>query len=120
MDATAAPSQGPARPDLIVDRDRPGAVVAGMLLVASDTLLRRAYARPVLRGRYAAQVSLECPVFGVGQWEKTVNFQEGVGGWERVSFIVRSRLEAEQPEVPVDGLALPCPGLTGDWGRSRV
>ena len=48
-----------------------------MLLVA-DTLLRRAYARPVMRGRYARQAALECPVFGAAPWEKTVNFQEGV------------------------------------------
>ena len=69
-----------------------------LLLVAVDTLLRRAYARPVMRGRYAGQAALECPVFGTAPWEKTVNFQEGVGRWERASFIVRSRLEAEPPE----------------------
>ena len=87
-----------------------------MLLVASDTLLRRAYARPVMRGRYAGRASLECPVFGAAPWERTVNFQEGVGRWERASFIVRSRLEAEPPEVPVDGLALTLSGFTGESG----
>ena len=87
-----------------------------MLLVATDTLLRRAYARPVMRGRYARQAALECPVFGAGPWEKTVNFQEGVGRWERASFIVRSKLEAEPPEVPVDGLALTLSGFTGESG----
>ena len=87
-----------------------------MLLVAVDTLLRRAYARPVMRGRYAGQAALECPVFGTTPWEKTVNFQEGVGRWERASFIVRSRLEAEPPEVPVDGLSLTLSGFTGESG----
>ena len=87
-----------------------------MLLVATDTLLRRAYARPVMRGRYARQAALECPVFGAGPWEKTVNFKEGVGRWERASFIVRSKLEAEPPEVPVDGLALTLSGFTGESG----
>ena len=87
-----------------------------MLLVATDTLLRRAYARPVMRGRYARRAALECPVFGAGPWEKTVNFQEGVGRWERASFIVRSKLEAEPPEVPVDGLALTLSGFTGESG----
>ncbi len=87
-----------------------------MLLVASDTLLRRAYARPVMRGRYAGRAALECPVFGSAPWERTVNFQEGVGRWERASFIVRSRLEAEPPEVPVDGLAVTLSGFTGESG----
>ena len=87
-----------------------------MLLVASDTLLRRAYARPVMRGRYAGRASLECPVFGSAPWERTVNFQESVGRWERAAFIVRSRLEAEPPEVPVDGMALTLSGFTGESG----
>ena len=87
-----------------------------MLLVAADTLLQRAYARPVMRGRYARQAALECPVFGAAPWEKTVNFQEGVGRWERASFIVRSRMEAEPPEVPIDGLSLTLSGFTGESG----
>ena len=87
-----------------------------LLLVAADTLLRRAYARPALRGRYAGRAALECPVFGAAPWEKTVNFQEGVGRWERASFIVRSRLEAEPPEVPVDGISLTLSGFTGESG----
>ncbi len=87
-----------------------------MLLVAADTLLRRAYARPFMQGRYASRAALECPVFGAGPWEKTVNFQEGAGRWERASFIVRSRLEAEPPEVPVDGLSLTLSGFTGESG----
>ena len=87
-----------------------------MLLVASDTLLRRAYARPAMRGRYAGRAALECPVFGSAPWEKAVNFQESVGRWERASFIVRSRLEAEPPEVPVDGLSLTLSGFSGESG----
>ena len=87
-----------------------------MLLVASDTLLRRAYARPVMRGRYAGRAALECPVFGSAPWERTVNFQESVGRWERAAFIVRSRLESEPPEVPVDGLSLTLSGFTGESG----
>ena len=87
-----------------------------MLLVAVDSLLQRAYARPVMRGRFARQAALECPVFGAAPWEKTVNFQEGAGRWERASFIVRSRLEAEPPEVPIDGLTLTLSGFTGESG----
>ena len=87
-----------------------------MLVVASETLLRRAYARPVMRGRYAGRASLECPVFGSAPWERTVNFQESVGRWERAAFIVRSRLELEPPQVPVDGMSLTLSGFTGESG----
>ena len=87
-----------------------------MLLVAVDALLRRAYARPSMRGRYVGRAVLECPVFGAAPWEKTVNFQEGVARWERASFIIRSRLEAEPPEVPIDGLSLTLSNFTGESG----
>ncbi len=87
-----------------------------MLLVAVDALLRRAYARPAMRGRYAGRADLECPVFGAAPWEKAVNFQEGVARWERAAFIIRSRLEAEPPEVPIDGLSLTLSGFTGESG----
>ena len=87
-----------------------------LLQVASDTLLRRAYARPEIRGRYAGKVHLECAVFRAAPWQKSIAFQEGVNRWERASFIVRSRLEVEPPEVPIDDLALTLAGFTGESG----
>ena len=87
-----------------------------LLLVAVDTLLRRAYARPEIRGRYAGKVVLECAVFRAAPWQKTIAFQEGVNRWERASFIVRSRLEAEPPEIPIDDLTLTLADFTGESG----
>ncbi|MYC29282.1 MAG: hypothetical protein F4X65_04225 [Chloroflexi bacterium] len=87
-----------------------------LLLVAVDTLLRRAYARPEIRGRYAGKVNLECTVFRAAPWQKSIAFQEGVNRWERASFIVRSRLEAEPPEAPVDDLTLTLADFTGESG----
>ena len=87
-----------------------------LLLVAVDTLLRRAYARPEIRGRYAGKVVLECTVFRAAPWQKSVAFQEGVNRWERASFIVRSRLEAEPPEAPIDDLTLTLADFTGESG----
>ena len=57
------------QPVVIVGRGKSGAVVA------ANTLLRRTYARPVKRGRYADRAALECPVSGTGPCQKTVNFQ---------------------------------------------
>ena len=87
-----------------------------LLLVAADTLLRRAYARPEIRGRYAGKVHLECAVFRAAPWQKSIAFQEGVNRWERASFIVRSRLEAEPPEVPIDDMTLTLADFTGESG----
>ena len=87
-----------------------------LLLVAVDTLLRRAYARPEIRGRYVGKVVLECAVFRSAPWQRTIVFQEGVNYWERASFIVRSRLEAEPPQVPIDDLTLTLAELTGESG----
>ena len=87
-----------------------------LLQVASDTLLRRAYARPEIRGRYAGRVHLECAVFRAAPWQKSIAFQEGVNRWERASFIVRTRLEAEPPQVPVDDLTLTLADFTGESG----
>ena len=87
-----------------------------LLLVAVDTLLRRAYSRPEIRGRYAGKVVMECSVFRSAPWQKSIAFQEGVNRWERASFIVRSRLEAEPPEVPIDDLTLTLAEFTGESG----
>lgn len=87
-----------------------------LLVVASDTLLRRAYARPEIRGRYAGKAHLECAVFRDAPWQKSIAFQEGVNRWERASFIIRTRLEAEPPEVPIDDLTLTLADFTGESG----
>ena len=44
-----------SQPVVIVDRGKSGAVVAAGMLLVADTLLRRAYARPVMRDRYASR-----------------------------------------------------------------
>ena len=59
---------------------------------------------------------MECPAFNAAPWRKTVNFQEGVGRWERADYIIRSKLKAEPPAQPVDGLTLTLSGLTGEPG----
>ena len=56
------------------------------------------------------------PVYGTAPWEKTINFRAGIGQWEKASFIVRSQLEAEPPEVPIDGLSLTLSNFTGESG----
>ena len=53
------------------------------LFVGVDTLLKRAYARPDMRGRYAGGADLLCAASGWPPWEKAVRFKQPVGAWER-------------------------------------
>ena len=87
-----------------------------VLLVAVDTLLSRAYARPWMKGRYASKASLECSAFGVAPWGKTIPFKGGVGEWERASHIIRSRLELDPPQAPAEDVTLTLSDFTGDSG----
>ncbi len=73
--------------------------------LAVDTLLRRAYARPEMRGRYAGRVSLRCDAPGWPSWERSISFREPAGTWESASHAVRSRLESAPPDTPVEEVA---------------
>ena len=84
------------------------------LLVASDTLLRRAFARPDVRGRHAGGAHLLCEAAGWPMWEMSVRFKQPVGAWERASEVVRSRLEADPPCRPVEDVTLTLSGFTGE------
>ena len=65
------------------------------LLVALDTLLRRVYARPDMKGRYASAADLLCTAPGWPPWEKSIRFKIPAGTWVRASFALRSKLEAD-------------------------
>ena len=72
------------------------------LFVAVDTLLKRAYSRPDVRGRYAGAADILCEASGWPSWEKGVRFRQPIGAWERASFAIRSRLEIDHPHNPVE------------------
>ena len=77
-----------------------------LLLAAVDTLLRRAYAQPRMRGRYASGVALQCVLQRAVPWEKDFHFKRGVGDWAGASRILRGQLEADHPRAPVAELTL--------------
>ena len=87
-----------------------------LLLTAADTLLRRAYARPRIRGRYAGGAALECILYRAQPWRKEFHFKQPVGDWQRASRIIRGQLEAEQPQAPVEEVTLALSHLTGESG----
>ena len=82
-----------------------------MVLAGFDTLLKRAFARPVARGRYASRMDLACLLHGAPPWEKAVHLRQGVGSWEEASRLVRRQLEDDHPEASVEELLLELSGL---------
>ena len=86
------------------------------LFIAVDTLLKRAYARPDVRGRYAGAADILCEASGWPSWEKGVRFKQPVGSWERASFAIRSGLEIDHPRNPVEDVSLTLSGFTGEYG----
>ena len=89
---------------------------AEWLLTAVDTLLKRAYARPRMQGRYAGRVTLECALERAAPWERPINFKQPVGNWEQAATLVRRQLERELPVAPVEEVALTLSGITGEAG----
>ena len=87
-----------------------------LLLTAVDTLLRRAYSRPQMRGRYAGRAELACALDRTPPWERPVNFKQAVGNWEQASFLMRRQLEAGLPEAPVEEMTLALSNITGEAG----
>ena len=87
-----------------------------LLLAGVDTLLRRAYDRPQMRGRYAGGVALECVLYQAQPWGKEIHFKQAVGDGSRASRIVRGQLESDHPQAPIEELTLALTGLTGDSG----
>ena len=87
-----------------------------LLLTAVETLLKRAYSRPQMRGRYVGKAVLSCILEQAPSWEKPVHFKEAVGDWERASRIIRGRMESDHPQAPVEEMALSLSHLSGADG----
>ena len=91
-----------------------------LLLAAVDTLLRRAYSRPRMRGRYAGSASLECVLDRASPWEKSFHFKQSAGSSARAYFIISNRLETDHPQAPVEEVVPePSSGLTGESGTFK-
>ena len=86
------------------------------LMTAVDTLLKRTYAHPRMRGRYAGRAILECVLERAAPWERAINFKQPVGTWEQAASLVRRQLERELPVAPVEEIALTLSGITGEAG----
>ena len=53
---------------------------------------------------------------GAPLWRRTVNFKRGAESWERASFVIGGRLEADHPRAPIDEVTLTLAGIAGGPG----
>ena len=84
-----------------------------LLMTGAERLLRRAFARPDVRGRYAGRAELRCSIVEGASWEKAVHFKRGVGRWEEAAAIVRGQLESDHPSAPVEEMIITLGALSG-------
>ena len=84
-----------------------------LLMAGTDRLLRRAFARHDVRGRYAGWAGLLCALVEGGSWEKAVHFKRSVGRWEQAAAIMRGQLASDHPLAPVEEITLTLGALSG-------
>ncbi len=84
--------------------------------VTVDTLLKRAYAVPRMRGRYAGAVTLHCLLLNAPAWERALRFKQPAGTSERASEIITPQMEQDHPLAPVEEVSVTLSDLSGDTG----
>ncbi|MCY4576689.1 MAG: hypothetical protein OXC55_08890 [Chloroflexi bacterium] len=87
-----------------------------LVIVTLDTLLKRAYATPRMRGRYAGAVMLHCLLLNVPAWERILRFKQPAGTSGRVSEIITPQMEQDHPLAPVEEISVTLTDLSGDEG----
>jgi nucleotidyltransferase/DNA polymerase involved in DNA repair len=85
-----------------------------MLLFTIRSLLRQAFGRPEMRGRFVWKVTIECTLVNKPAWSRTFQFKEGLGNANKVMFALESRWEAGTPSGAVDSLCLMLSDFTGE------
>ena len=86
------------------------------ILTAVETLLGRAFTRPLIRGRYVRTATMESQVFRRPPWTKRFAFKEAVGSKERALFALKSRLDIITMPGPLEDMKLTLAGFTGQSG----
>ncbi len=87
------------------------------ILMALETLLGRAFARPEIRGRYVRTAAIQSQV-GPRKppWARRFAFKEAVGGKEKALWVLKSRLDTMSLPGPLEDMKLTLAGFTGETG----
>ena len=86
------------------------------LFLAVDTLLKRAYSRPDVRGRYAGAADILCEAYGWPSWEKGVQVQAARRGMGEGLLRRTEQVGDRHPATPVEDVTITLSGFTGESG----
>jgi DNA polymerase-4/protein ImuB len=87
-----------------------------MLLLGTDLLLGRAFARPGLRGKYVRTASLHGSVSGRTPWTRSIAFKDAVGSRDLAMTAMKGALAGTALPGALEDLRLTLSGLTGESG----
>lgn len=90
-----------------------------MVRVGVDMLLRRAFARPVLKNRSVGAATLMSSISDAEPWKLSARFRTPVERWERAADLIGERVQRNPPVLPVDDLSLTLSDLGGEQGVQR-
>jgi len=89
------------------------------IIPAIESLLARAYARPVMARRFAREASLGAQIFRRSPWTLRVAFKEPAGSKNHALFAIKAKLDGLSLPGPLEDLSLTLGGLTGEAGRQE-
>ena len=92
-------------------------VTTDVFFATLDSLAKRAFARPHMKGRYVGKAAVQCSIFQSPTWTKDIAFKDPAGSWERLTFGIRSHIDmSELPGIPED-ILLTISNFTPERGR---
>ena len=86
------------------------------VLVAIEILLGRAFANPVLRGKYVRATTIESNLFQKPPWTKHFAFKEAVNDKKKALFVLKNTLETTAIPGALEDMELTVAGFTGESG----
>ncbi|MBM3935249.1 MAG: hypothetical protein FJ319_13295 [SAR202 cluster bacterium] len=87
------------------------------LLSALDVLLRKAFGRPEMRGKFPVKTVIQCSRANTPTWSKTFHLREGIGDAARAFEIVKGTLGADRPDGPFETVAVTLSDFRGEPSR---
>jgi len=92
-------------------------ITQNAIATAAEALLRRAFARKEIRGRYVRTATIESEIYRRPSWIKEFVFKEPVGSWDAAFFVINNALETVAFEGPPEDMKLTLAGFMGETGR---
>ncbi len=87
------------------------------LRTALNVLLKRAFARPGMRGRCTSRIEIACTLSGLPPWEHIFRINPGAQTWKQASYVIGTQLESHLPEAPIEEITVTLSHFTQTSGQ---